>query len=192
MKLTLGKKLGMSFGGILALMVLSSVLTYLKASAIRESQDHAFNVRIPSVAACKDLQRDLNQTQSKGRQIILAGADSTRRDPAKKLFDGTWNDIAEHDTSALDGLAPHWSLQANRDRYAAVKRQLADRREAPEAAIKRAAGGERDAVALAGNDFADKGTAINELIKKSLGDLANSHSELLVHEAEEMKAEGQS
>lgn len=108
------------------------------------------------------------------------------------MFDGTWNDIAEQDTAALDALAPQWSLQANRDRYAAVTRQLIDLREAQEAAIKRAAGGERDAVTLAGNDFADKGTAINELIKKSLGDLANSHSELLAHEAEETKAESRS
>ncbi len=192
MKLTLGKKLGMSFGGVLALMVLSSVLTYVKASAIRESQDHAFNVRIPSVAACKDLQRDLNQTQSKGRQAILAGTDSTRREPAKRLFDGAWNDIAEKDTAALDALAPQWSLQANRDRYSEVKRQLIDLREAQEAAIKRAAGGERDAVALAGNDFADKSTTINELIKKSLGDLANSHGVLLARETEEMKAESRS
>jgi len=47
MKLTLGKKLGTSFGGILAIMVLSSELTYVKASAIHESQDHAFNVVFP-------------------------------------------------------------------------------------------------------------------------------------------------
>ncbi len=35
MKLTLGKKLGLGFGVILALMVLSAMLTYMKAAQLR-------------------------------------------------------------------------------------------------------------------------------------------------------------
>ena len=65
MKLTLGKKLGLGFGVILALMVLSAVLTYSKASAIKETQTTITSMRTPTVDACKDLQRELNQTQSK-------------------------------------------------------------------------------------------------------------------------------
>jgi methyl-accepting chemotaxis protein len=43
MKLTLAKKLALGFGIVLVLMVLSAVLTYVKANAIREKQDHAFS-----------------------------------------------------------------------------------------------------------------------------------------------------
>jgi methyl-accepting chemotaxis protein len=88
MKLTLGKKLGLSFGLILALMVLSAALTYVKTSAIKKSQDHTVNLRFPSIAACKDLQRDLNQVQSKGRQAILATPG------APWLKNGTWRTIS--------------------------------------------------------------------------------------------------
>ncbi len=93
MKLTLGKKLGLGFGVILALMVLSAVLTYLKASAIKETQTRVLTVRVPSIGALKDLQRELNQTQSKGRQAILAGSDVVRWQAAKKSFDGSWDEI---------------------------------------------------------------------------------------------------
>ncbi len=43
MKLTLGKKLGLGFGIVLALMLLSAVLTYVKMNAMREKQDRAFS-----------------------------------------------------------------------------------------------------------------------------------------------------
>jgi methyl-accepting chemotaxis protein len=42
MKLTLGKQLGLGFGLVLGLMVMSAVLTYLKTNGIREKQDRAF------------------------------------------------------------------------------------------------------------------------------------------------------
>jgi methyl-accepting chemotaxis protein len=42
MKLSIGKKLGLGFAIVLALMVMSTALTYLKTNAIREKQDRAF------------------------------------------------------------------------------------------------------------------------------------------------------
>ncbi|MGA9355704.1 MAG: methyl-accepting chemotaxis protein, partial [Terriglobales bacterium] len=191
MKLTLGKKLGFGFAVILAVMVLSSTLTYLKASSIKEIQDRMVNVRVPSVAALKDLQRDLNQSQNKGRQALLGGSDSARWEAGKKLFDTAWEEIGK-DVATLDELAPRWSLQVNRDRLAAVKQQLTILRETQEAATKRATGGERDAVLKAGNEFADKATVINEDIKKPLGDMAESFTKLLQENGEDMKAETRS
>ena len=76
MKLTLGRKLGLGFGIILALMVLSVALTYSKASAIKETQAMITEVCVPTIGALKGLQGELNQTQSKGRQAILAGSDA--------------------------------------------------------------------------------------------------------------------
>jgi len=87
MKLTLGKKLGLGFGVILALMVLTLVLTYIQASSIKETQDRAMTVCVPTIAAVKDLQRDINLAQTKGRQAVLAGNQSDRWEGAKKGFD---------------------------------------------------------------------------------------------------------
>ena len=188
MKLTLGKKLGMGFGCILTLMVCSAVLTYEKASAIQQNQEHAFKVRVPGITACKDLQRDLNQTASTARQAILAGADRARREEAKKEVDATWADIEEQEVATLDVLAPGWTLQENRDRYDELKKLLPVLREAEEAAMKRAAGGERDAVAVAGNEFADNGVPINNAMKLTLGDMADSFDDYLQKETEQMKA----
>jgi methyl-accepting chemotaxis protein len=187
MKLTLGKKLGLGFGVILALMILSAVLTYSKASAIKETQDRITGVRVPTVGALKDLQRELNQTQSKGRQAILAGNESDRWEAAKKLFDSTWDGIGK-DVAKLDELSTKWTLQANRDRLADVKKQLPALLEVQEQAMKRAVGSDRDAVMKAGNEFADKATPITEAMKIPLGEVADSNDKLLLQETEEMNA----
>lgn len=42
MRLTLGRQLGLGFGIVLALTVMSAVLTYVKMNAMREKQDRAF------------------------------------------------------------------------------------------------------------------------------------------------------
>ena len=191
MKLTLGKKLGLGFGVILALMVLSSTMTYLKSGDISQSQNHALDLRVPTLEASKDLQRDLNQTMSKGRQAVLAGAEQDRKEAAKKLFDGAWDGI-EKDVAEMDELAPKWTLQANRDHLAEVKQQLPLLRAAQEAAMNHAAGGDRDAVIKGGNEFADQATPANEAIKKSLASMVDSFATLLNQNKEELKADNRS
>jgi methyl-accepting chemotaxis protein len=191
MKLTLGKKLGLGFGVILALMVLSAVLTYSKASAIKETQERMTGIRMPAIAACKDLQRDLNQAQNTGRKAILAGSDSARWESSKKGFDGTWDDIGK-DVAKLDELAPKFTIQANRERFAAAKQALPALRETQEALMKQAASGEHDAVTKAGNEFTDKATVANEAIKKPLGELADSLSTVIKEGTEEMNAQTRS
>jgi methyl-accepting chemotaxis protein len=191
MKHTLGRKLGLGFGVILALTVLSAMLAYVKASAMKEIQDRTTAVRMPTIKALTDLQRDLNQAQSKGRQAVLAGNESERWEAANKIFDSDWEEIAK-DVARLDELSPKWSLQANRDRLADVKKQLPALREVQEAAMKHAVGSERDAVIKAGNEFADKATPITEAMKAPLGEVADSNDKLLQEETEEMNAETRS
>lgn len=192
MKLTLGKKLGLGFGSILALMVFSAALAHVKADASKRNESHEFNMRFPSISALKDLQRDLNQAQSEGHKVIFAGSEKSKSEAAKKAFDGTWADIEEQDTAALDVLAPQWSLQSNRDKYAELKERLPALRGTQEAAMTDAASGERDAVAMAGKEFIEGAGPITEAIKKSLGDLVDSHNEFLQHEIDQIDAEKRS
>src|ERR1700684_1951588 len=107
MNLTLGKKLGLGFGAILALMVFSAATTYLMSTDIREGQDAAVGLLFPAIENARELQRDLNYTQVKGRQAILAGTDPARWKEARKAFDGAWNAIGK-DVAHLDELADLW------------------------------------------------------------------------------------
>jgi methyl-accepting chemotaxis protein len=172
-------------------MVISSVITYMKVSSIKEIQDRAVNVRFPTTEACVDLQRDLNQAQSKGRQAILAGGEPARWQDGKNLYDSNWGAIAT-DITNLDELAPHLGLQANRDRLAEIKRQLPILREAQESAMKRATMRDREAVVRAGNEFADKATPITEAIKKPLGEISDSITVLLQQDTQSLATETRS
>jgi methyl-accepting chemotaxis protein len=191
MKLTLGKKLGLGFGLILALMALSTMLTYSKASAIKATQTTITEVRIPTIGALKDLQADLNQTLNKGRQTILAGTDSARRDAGRKVFDDAWEGVGR-DVAKLEEFSPHWTLQANRDRLAETKQDLPGLRQVQEEIMKQAAGSDRDAVAKAGSEFADQATTRTNALKKPLGEMADSFATLIKDSTEEMKAQNRS
>jgi len=188
MKLTLGRKLGLGVGVILALMVFSAIMSYLKSADIRQIQDTALDLRFPSVEASRKLQPDVNQTQNKARQTILSGADPARRELAKKGFDGAWSDI-EKDVAEMDELAPKWTLQANRDRLAEVKQRIPLLRAAQEASMAHAGGSERDAVIKAGYENTEQATPINDGLKKSLGDMADSLNTLLAKNKEDLHAE---
>jgi methyl-accepting chemotaxis protein len=190
MKLTLGKKLGMGFGVILSLMVFSATVAYLKAGKIKRSQDEAFLVRVPALKAAIRLQRDLNQTQVKGRQAILAATQPVRLAETKKLFEGTWSDI-EKDMAGMDQLAPNWE-QEDRDRLNEIKKQLPLLRAVQEAAIRRAAGREHGAVVKAGNDSAEGATPINIGLKKSLGTMADSFDRSVDRSRDELGANNRS
>lgn len=71
MKLTIGKKLSLAFGTILLLMLVSAVASNYKANEISRTQESMMQMRVPTGELIKDLQRDLNQTQNKGRQQSL-------------------------------------------------------------------------------------------------------------------------
>ncbi|HXM21929.1 MAG TPA: methyl-accepting chemotaxis protein [Terriglobales bacterium] len=188
MRLTLGRKLGLGFGVILGLIVVDTTLTYLQANAIKMNQDRAMGVSMPTLEACRNLQKDLNQTQSKGREAVLAGTETARRESARKLFDEAWGDI-EKDVARMDELAPQWALQQNRDLLVEVKKRLPDLRRVQEEAMGRAASSERDAILHAGNEFADHATMIAEAIKKPLGDMADSFIVLLKQNKESLNSD---
>ena len=191
MKLTLGKKLGLGFGLILTVTMFNSGVSYYKSASIRKSQDYTFELRFPSLLAATKLQRDLNQTQSKGRQIILLGKQEPKAAAQRKLYEANWDQVGR-DVAALDELAPKWILQANRDRLEEIKKVLPALRGAQESAMADAVISDRDAIAKAGDEFAEQATPANEAIKTSLGDMADSFVVLLEKNKEELHSENSS
>lgn len=133
MKFTIGKKLGLGFATVLALMLISSILAYMKSRDIREI-GVAVNVGTSTQKAIFELEKDLNQTQSKGRQAVLAGTEQSRRDIARKAFNSAWEDCKK-DVAELDELAPKWTLQEDRGRWVKTKEILPKLREAQEASM---------------------------------------------------------
>jgi len=191
MKLTLGKKLGLGFGVILALMVLSAAMTYLKSSDIRQIQDLILTTRVPTLTTIRELQRDVNQSASKARQAMLAGTDTTRRTDGKRLLGEAWNAI-EKDITKMDQLQAGWTVQSNRDRLAELKKQLPKLHEFEDRGIEQASGSERDAIGRAGSDFSDQAIPVNDAIKASLGDMADSFEGLLKENQETLAAANRS
>jgi methyl-accepting chemotaxis protein len=186
MKLTVGKKLGLSFGAILTLMAGSTVVTYFKSVDMQRTQDSTVNLRFPAVETARELQRDLNYTQVKGRQAILAGTDPVRWKEAKQAFDGAWNSVAK-DVARLDNLAPGWQ-QDDRNRLADIKQHLPWLRNTEEAAIDHATSVQANAVIRAGNENADLVTPANIAVKTSLDGLVDSLVELLNKNKEDLRA----
>jgi methyl-accepting chemotaxis protein len=176
MKFTVGKKLGLGFATVIALMLVSSGLSYVKSRDIREIGVEV-DRRASTMRALTALQRDLNQTQSKGRQAVLAGTEQARRDVGRKAFNAAWDDI-KTDVAQLDGLAPQWSLQENRDRWGKAKEVLPKLREAQEASMDLAIGTNADSVIKGGNDYADKATAVNDPLKDVLQEMSDSFAKL--------------
>ena len=187
MRLTLGRKLGLGFGVILALMVFSAVLSYLKASDINQVESLILTLRVPTVQASTSLETHLNWAGNKGRQAVLAGGDAARRDAAKGLFDGAWTEI-DQDVAQLTELAPRWSEQENRDRLAHIKEQLPTYRQTSEAAMGHAVGASPVAIVKAGEEFTDTANASVTDIKKTLKEMIDSQRELLTHDKENLGA----
>src|SRR5271169_432620 len=155
MKLNVGKKLGLGFGTILVVMVVSSVVSYWKSRTIREVEARV-DIHVSSQKALFELQRDVNRAQSKGREIILLGSQPLVA-KARNQFSSNWRDI-DKDIAALNQLAPEWPVQDNRDRLAKAEAQLPGLRKAQESAMNLASGGSADSIVKSGSEYRDKAT----------------------------------
>ena len=188
MKLSLGKKLALGFGCILTLMVFSAAMTYRKSAEIKQAQDLEIDVRFPTLAAAKDLQRDLNQTASKARQAILAGAQPSRKGEAKKAMAAAWSAV-DSDVAHLNELAPKWSRQENRDRLMELERLIVIMHGVEDSSIALASSKARGAIVRAGNECTDRGVSVNNSIKESLGNMVDSIVVLADQSKEELRAD---
>ena len=187
MKLKIGTKLGMGFGVILALMLVSGILSYYRLAVIKEDAARITTMRVPTMEAARVMQDRLDYAGNKSRQTILAGTDPTRRAAGQKAFDEAWAIVFEQ-ANKLQELSPRWTLQKNRDRLALVKDDLAKTKQAQQGAMDMAASGGRDEVIKGGIEYTDKATPMVNEITKTLGDMVDSFDELLKKDNAELNA----
>jgi CHASE3 domain sensor protein len=185
MKFTLGKKLGLGFGVVLILMMVSAVLSYVESTEIRAIEHFILSNGVPSIQAVAQLKDDVDYSGSKSRQGILAGTQPARKEDAQKRFDGAWSRI-DKAIAKLDDLSARWILQANKDRLRQIKEELPKVREAQQATINTASSGVRDAVIKGGDDYADKVTPVLDGVTKALGDLSDSLGKTLDEQQEKL------
>ena len=185
MKLTIGKKLGLCFGTLLGLMVVSSGSSYLKARTIQDVEARVY-IHASSQKALFELQRDMNRAQSKGREIVLLGSQPAV-EKARNQFSSNWKDV-DKDTTALDELAPKWTDRENRERWAKAETQLANLRDAQEAGMNLASGGSAEAIVNSGTQYRDKSTAVKDPLDATLGEMADSFKTLLERAGEDVAA----
>jgi methyl-accepting chemotaxis protein len=191
MRLTLGKKLGLGFGSILALMLISGTISVMKLRSVSETQRCLLEVRVPTLGAGRSLQREINQSGNKARQAILAGSQGERRQDAIGRYQKTWETL-DKDLAKLTELSPHWTLQEHRDRLSSIKEGLIKFREAQQKSIDIAGSHINNAVETAGNDYADVATPTGDAVVKTVGEMVTSWEEMNEKAKEELAASTQS
>jgi methyl-accepting chemotaxis protein len=187
MRFTLGKKLGSGFGIILVLMMFGTTFAYLEASRIEAVQDVNFDVRMPTVIASKDFQRDMNQMANKGRQAVLSGSDPAGYKAGKKLYEEQAK-LVEKDIARLDQLAPSWN-QADRDRLSALKSDFPKLRGLQDQGITMAGSGSKDAIVKAGDFMTQNSTVLSMSLKNSLQGMVDSQMKFMQDGRNQLKAD---
>jgi methyl-accepting chemotaxis protein len=183
MKLTIANKLSLGFAAILALMVVSSVLSYWKLRENVQLQEYVLQVRVPSVERLRSLQRDLNGSGLAARRVVLAANQPERRETATKMNDAVWAAVNK-DLDDLDQLAKSWNLQDSADKLAQIREQLPKLNKVVADSIETSASRAPNAMAEAGNELTDKGSAINGAIQKNLNGVVDIQMGLLKKENE--------
>ncbi|MGA8071965.1 MAG: methyl-accepting chemotaxis protein, partial [Candidatus Acidiferrales bacterium] len=146
---------------------------YSKSVQIHNLERQSLTVVSPSFQLSTALQRDLNQTQSKGREAALAGSNSERGKIAWGRYKEAW-DAVDDDIARMTEFSKKWVIKENLARLADIQAQLPALRKNQETFMKLAASSRKDAVTQAGNQFADVCSKNTAVIKKSLDAMASA------------------
>jgi methyl-accepting chemotaxis protein len=187
MRFTVAKKIGLGFAVVVVLMIISAASAYLKAGSVDDVMARTTSLRMPSLSAGKDLRADLNQSLNKTRQVVLAGGDPGRLGKAKAALDAA-HEALDKDISRIEELAPHFKMQANRDRLASIKEGLTKLHSEEDEAIHVSQSGEKDAVLKAGDMVADVVSVRADSIRVLLVEMIESFEKLAQEDQVEASA----
>jgi methyl-accepting chemotaxis protein len=124
LRLTIGKKLGFSFGVILALMVGSAAVTYRASLKVRHMQDRVIDLRVPTVRAGDELLNGLNHSLAALRGYIILGDDPAKGAFFKKDRQTAWDGI-DHALGQMQEFSKSWTVPANVERLEALTAEVA-------------------------------------------------------------------
>ena len=124
MKMTIGRKLGLGFGVVLALLTGVAGVVHIQTQRVGRATDEVVNEAVPAVDLCLKLQGEIHHALSMHRGYMILGlsALAEERLDAWSLIDGY---MAE-----LDVLSADWTDQQMVADYERFKKVMADFRTA--------------------------------------------------------------
>jgi len=123
MTLTIGKKLGLSFGIILLLMTISAAVTYSLIIDSEKIQNTVVNLRMKTVLLGKDVINGINLSLAGLRGYMILGKEPNKAKVMKETRQSAWNSI-ESAIKEYDVLAKDWTVPANVNRLKEIKSEL--------------------------------------------------------------------
>ncbi len=187
MKFTLGRKLGLAFALVLAVMACSSGLTYWKIAEMRSQEELMIEVRIPSLTYSLDLLAHSNQASSKAREFILMADDPAVAIRAKNDWDNE-EKAMDVDVQKLKEVSSRFVLQANRDRVNSLMERTSESRRMSSEIFRMRKPNNPASVLAASNFMSNAVTPYNGVTKKTVQDLIDSLNQLFAAESSRMDA----
>lgn len=124
MKLTIRKKLSLSFGIVLLLMVISSVITYSLLIKSEKTQHKILNLRMQTVLLGKDVTSGINESMAALRGYIILGHDADKAELMRSSRIKAWSKL-ELAMTQYDKLVKNWTVDTNIKRLQHIKTELA-------------------------------------------------------------------
>jgi methyl-accepting chemotaxis protein len=125
MKFTIRKKLSISFGIILLLMVLSSVITFSLLVKNETIQKQIISLRMKTVLLSKDVTIAINESMAALSGYMILGHDTDKAELMISTRLKAWNKL-EAAITQYDKLAQNWTVKANIQRLQNIKTELAN------------------------------------------------------------------
>jgi len=125
MKMKIRGQMMLAFSGVLALVLISSVLVYWRSSDVTSKLDRFQAVRVPLMLKASSMNTDLMKARSDDRRVLLFVMDGKldqAREYRQKLVDD-WTAV-NADFAGLPEMSQHFVLQENKDRVARLAAEL--------------------------------------------------------------------
>ncbi len=135
MRMTIGRKLGLSFAAVLLLMVVSSTIVYFSIGNMNRSVESVVDKAFPTVSACDEMLTAVDRARIAIRNYVLLGTDPQKAAEHKKDRQDAWTAIDaavtnlakfyEHSTDSQD-TANFALLKSNLQTFQDAQKQIED------------------------------------------------------------------
>jgi len=191
MNMKLGKQIGAGFGVVLASMALSSVVVYPKVVRMIGIAAYIVETRIPTITTDYRLTMNLELTQTRCRDVILANGDPAGIDKARQSWEKQWALVGQ-DLAKEQEYSVHWVLQANRDRLAFAQSEAPTLHQDQAKLFALASEGSAEGLERAKDMLHIATKPRTDAIKAKLAEMRDSRVVLMNNEGAELQSAGHS
>ncbi len=170
MNLSIGRKLGLSFGAVFALMIASAVFCYYKLGELSAAQADLVDTRTPIVLTNYDIRTANNRVTTAIFEYLLLGDDPARREALSKEIKTTWDRLNE-DIANLEKMADRFHRDEDRTKLQTLKTQMASYQALQDQIVRQSYSGNKNAHEEAVAVLKAKGTPMSLEIRRLARDL---------------------